>query len=361
MVVRSKGVTRSICSRPLCFLWQRQALLSIMSVAVVVSSLVVVVRCAAAESPLTCKDNSGFLSKSLKNKGESIVFQCPEGLTFVPDVAKQESCEDSACSKKMTLSKEFMTLEPKQQNALYAGVPARTSKASQVTITLHKTEEKSRTLYFLCQTPADNQKVPKNGVDRLPKQPTTCTLQVSVWGSIAFVVPQNQKCATSVGIDATVNSKKQDATFSCGDDTTLTPANFDTAFGGPKCDTEYALTSLGLPKASLVEGNSGTGNKPAYKFSVASLPLQKSVSMCYKCTADAGKALLKSDICTVRVNVEAAQQPPGEADKNDDGQTGGTQSSTEQTTTSAAATLDFRVTLFILKFFYLAGAFDAFV
>nr|CEL77161.1 TPA: SRS domain containing protein, putative [Toxoplasma gondii VEG] len=248
MAARSMHVKHSICSWPHCFRWQQQALLSVISGAVVVSSLVAVV-CAAAQIPLTCNDNSRFLTKSLKTKGESIAFQCPEGLTFVPNVAEQESCADSTCNKKRKLLTDFITLEP-TQHTLSAAVQQQSSTAPKVTITLKDPEEESSTLYLLCQTPVDKQELLKNGVDRLSQQPTTCTLQVPMWGSIAFK-----------------------------------------AFGGAKCDTEYALTSLGLPKASLVEGNTGTGNKPLYNFDVASLPLTTSVSMCYKFTTDGGKAL----------------------------------------------------------------------
>nr|CEL77162.1 TPA: SRS domain containing protein, putative [Toxoplasma gondii VEG] len=333
MAARSLHVKHSICSWPHCFRWQQQALLSVISGAVVVSSLVAVV-CAAAQIPLTCNDNSRFLTKSLKTKGESIAFQCPEGLTFVPNVAEQESCADSTCNKKRKLLTDFITLEP-TQHTLSAAVQQQSSTAPKVTITLKDPEEESSTLYFLCKKLAEDKRLFKFRAAQGPEEQTTCTLQVSAWGKKQTAASSEHQCTTSKNVNVTLDSQKQDVTFSCGD-MTLSPANFENALEGEACDTENDLTSLGLPDASLVEGSSGTENKPAYTFNVSSLPAGNPTSICYKCKKRTQGPQQRTEDCTVRIKVKAEKPPHAqpEGDDSEDGATDGTQTSTEQTSTS---------------------------
>ncbi|CBZ54868.1 SRS domain-containing protein [Neospora caninum Liverpool] len=316
---------------------RQQALQSALSVAVFVFSLVSLVSVSAG-NPVTCTSGDGFVAAILKSQSNSFVFQCPEDSTFFPEIGTKKFCTTSSCSTTADLDKSFMTLQPTKPT-LSASLDPQINNPSQTTITLTAPQANSSTLYFLCKKSTGDGLTSTIGAEQESQRETTCTLQVSAWGSNTVAVTPGRDC---------------------GDSMTLSPANFEKAFQGTNCSTEDDLNSLGLPNAALVEGDSATSDRPAYTFSVSSLPQPNPVSICYKCTKGSVNLREVSNECTVRIRVPAAQSDqPGE-EEHADGETDGTQTSTEQTSTSGAEILDLRAAVSALYFSCLIGVAAAF-
>ncbi|CBZ54869.1 SRS domain-containing protein [Neospora caninum Liverpool] len=318
---------------------RQQALQSALSVAVFVFSLVSLVSVSAG-NPVTCRDRNTFVAVSLASESSSIEFQCPQGSAFFPNISSPAFCTTSVCSATTGLEQSFITLAEVKRTSS-ADLQRKTTDSKAVSIALKEPQEYSRTLYFLCKKSTEDVSPSTLSAEESQKE-TTCTLQVSAWGSKNVEVPS------------------ENVTFSCGDSMTLSPANFEKAFQGTNCSTEDDLNSLGLPNAALVEGDSATSDRPAYTFSVSSLPQPNPVSICYKCTKGSVNLREVSNECTVRIRVPAAQSDqPGE-EEHADGETDGTQTSTEQTSTSGAEILDLRAAVSALYFSCLIGVAAAF-
>ncbi|PFH36898.1 SAG-related sequence [Besnoitia besnoiti] len=140
----------------------------------------------------------------------------------------------------------------------------------------------------------------------------------------------------------TLSQANQSVTLKCDSGTSFAPVNFENAFEEGDCNNERTLASLQLTGSTLVQGPSSDGKTPAYTLTVAKLPQDGPIKLCYRCN-QAQLDLMRREAepaCIMRITVEADQRVDPELPNSDEAppseDSGSTHTSTSQTPTSGA-------------------------
>ncbi|PFH36969.1 SAG-related sequence [Besnoitia besnoiti] len=196
--------------------------------------------------------------------------------------------------------------------------------------------QKAQTIYFKCVSNADSD-APSEGAQgrslaAAAAARDVCKVQVALWRNPETLKPESVKeCTKEAGkVFIAITSAPATASFTCGDNGTMTPRIFERTF--QESSQEYTVKLTDLLSGKLAEGGE-TDDKPIYTLTVKELP-KDPATFYYKCAYPGDKPAppegLPPSVCTVSVSVAAANPPvpPSKVTRS-------TSTSTSETTSSA--------------------------
>ncbi|KFH08358.1 SAG-related sequence SRS20A [Toxoplasma gondii VAND] len=257
------------------------------------------IRAIAGADPEKC-DQDGSLLNLRVTGNSSVEFKCGGAVPNLhPNPGKTPPivCENSSCTNEVPLNIPNATLVK--------------DSSGKATFTVSDASVGATTVYLKCSSLANTAaRVGAGQPGQEAEKEKTCIVQTSVWGppikgSKEYPTPDACKNGT---LSLEVNPSKKSVTFACGDNETLSPELFDMVFSTKECTTSSTLAEH-LSGASLVQHartNAADDKKPAYTFSVTSLPTEEK-TLCYQCTKK--NAQMKGEAQnTCKVLIKVAKQ-----------------------------------------------------
>ncbi|PFH36975.1 cAMP-dependent protein kinase [Besnoitia besnoiti] len=256
--------------------------------------------------PHQCDSDTHFLHLRLTPQKSSLTFKCaqPRPKLRPDDPEQNRACRDSRCTDFVSLSDAFVTISDAAEEA---------GEGAYKLELKNQVNPKPQTIYFNCAADTAGAGVGVPGLFRGMELENSgiCIIQVALWGETKEpeVVSECKEEGAEVSHTAEIKKETDVAAFTCGDNGTLSPANFEEAFDG-SCGDEPGELKKHLETGTLAESPYQEG-KPMYTLSLTQLP-ESPAKVCYKCTyppkplrsppLDAGKT------CTVKVNVAPREE-----------------------------------------------------
>ncbi|PFH36968.1 SAG-related sequence [Besnoitia besnoiti] len=251
----------------------------------------------AAQDAQECSSKDNPLYLRVTSNVKPIKFKCSGKTSKLGIHGADHACVDSDCNNAPIPIKDLVKLTGNDG----AGYDLQLVKANQ----------EPQTIYFNCVSDAVVARRDRRVQDASAQE--ICKVQVSLLDETKkFAEKTVAQCGKDIGtVDIDIRSAPMAKAFTCGDDGTITPRNFEQVFKGPTGE-EVGLQEM-LSSGKLFESGM-LDKKVVYTLSLEALPPEET-QLVYKCTypnevgvrSPGPEAAAKE--CIVTVNVAAANTP----------------------------------------------------